>query len=110
MPVDLVTTSASGLDPDISPAAADFSDSASGKATRNFEDQVKQLVQEHTQSRQLSFLGEPRVNVLELNLDLDANFPQKMKQQTCDRFAARTQKDRVYMMLRIELGRRVGNG
>jgi K+-transporting ATPase ATPase C chain len=77
VPVDLVTTSASGLDPDISLAAADFQIPRVAKLRGISEDQVKQLVQEHTQSRQLSFLGEPRVNVLELNLDLNAKFPQK---------------------------------
>jgi|SRR5579863_7766584 len=77
VPVDLVTTSASGLDPDISPAAAEFQVSRIAKQRGISEDQVKQLVQEHSQSSQLSFLGEPRVNVLELNLDLNIKFPQK---------------------------------
>ena len=75
VPVDLITTSASGLDPDISPAAADFQIPRVAKQRGISEEQVKQLVQEHTQSRQLTFLGEPRVNVLELNLDLNAKFP-----------------------------------
>lgn len=71
IPVDLVTTSASGLDPDISPAAAEFQVSRVAKERGLTADQVRRLVQEYTQGRQFSILGEPRVNVLELNLALD---------------------------------------
>jgi K+-transporting ATPase ATPase C chain len=77
VPVDLVTTSASGLDPDISPASAEFQVPRVARQRGVSEDQVKQLVLEHTETRQLGVLGESRVNVLELNLDLDAKFPKK---------------------------------
>ncbi len=71
IPIDLITSSGSGLDPHISPAAADFQIPRVARERRMSEDKVKQFVREHTEGRQFGVLGEPRVNVLELNLALD---------------------------------------
>lgn len=77
VPADMVTTSGSGLDPDISPASADFQVARVAKARGVSEDQVRRVVAKHTLGRQWGIFGEARVNVLELNLELDDSFPTK---------------------------------
>jgi potassium-transporting ATPase KdpC subunit len=75
VPIDLVTGSASGLDPDITPANAEFQLPRVAKERGATVEQLRALLQKHTEDRQFGFLGEPRVNVLELNLELDERFP-----------------------------------
>ena len=72
IPVDLVTTSGSGLDPDISPDAAQFQVPRVAHSHNLKQEDLRALIQKHTKGRDLGFLGEPRVNVLELNLELDS--------------------------------------
>jgi K+-transporting ATPase ATPase C chain len=73
VPIDLVTTSASGLDPDVTPAAAEFQVPRIAGARKMSQPQVREIILRHTQGRQWGFLGEARVNVLAVNLDLDSS-------------------------------------
>lgn len=75
VPIDMVTTSASGFDPHITPANAEFQLVRVAKARGITMDQLRSVVAKHNQARTFGELGEPRVNVLELNLDLDEHFP-----------------------------------
>jgi potassium-transporting ATPase KdpC subunit len=79
VPVDYVTTSASGLDPDVTPANAEFQLPRVARERGLSEAQLRLIIEEHTQQRAFHLLGEPRVNVLELNLDLDAKFPMQKR-------------------------------
>jgi K+-transporting ATPase ATPase C chain len=79
IPADMLTASGSGLDPEISPASAEAQAARVAKARGISIEQAEQLITQHTKGPDLGFLGEPRVNVLELNLDLDRQFPLRGK-------------------------------
>jgi K+-transporting ATPase ATPase C chain len=79
VPIDLVTTSASGLDPELTPASAEFQVARLARDRGMTEEQVRQIIQQNTDQRQIGFLGEPRVNVLVVNLALDQIKPMSRK-------------------------------
>lgn len=81
IPVDLVTASCSGLDPHITPAAAEFQITRVARERGMKPDEVRRAARDHTEGRQFGFLGEPRVNVLELNLALDESHPMPPQQE-----------------------------
>lgn len=85
LPIDLVTASASGFDPDITPAAADFQLARVAKQRGATVEQLRSLVARHTDGRQFGILGEARVNVLQLNLDLDQRFPMNKQASSAHR-------------------------
>ncbi len=80
VPVDLITTSSSGLDPHITPAAAEFQVARVSRERGVADDEIRRLIRDHSEGRQLGILGEPSVNVLELNLALDAAHPKRGSQ------------------------------
>lgn len=85
VPIDLVTTSASGFDPHITPAAAEFQLARIAKVRGIPPNQLRELIAKHTEGRQFGILGEPRVNVLELNLDLGEHFSPSSSQEPAQR-------------------------